>query len=40
MEFLTVPYEMVEADPDHISQNKQSFSRLEYIDIEYAGYDN
>ncbi|PIO74911.1 hypothetical protein TELCIR_03075 [Teladorsagia circumcincta] len=33
------PYTYVSADPDQVAVQKESLSRLEYIDILYAGYD-
>ncbi|PIO57553.1 hypothetical protein TELCIR_21033, partial [Teladorsagia circumcincta] len=33
------PYTYVSADPDQVAVQKESLSRLEYMDILYAGYD-
>ncbi|EYC44991.1 hypothetical protein Y032_0443g1557 [Ancylostoma ceylanicum] len=33
------PYTYVSADPDHVAVQKESLSRMEYVDILYAGYD-
>ncbi len=39
LQFYGIPYEYVNSDPDMVSVQKQSLSRLEYIDIKFAGYD-
>ena len=38
LEFLDVPFDYVQSDPDGIALHKESLSRLEYVDIHYAGY--
>ena len=39
MQIYSSPFQYVPADPDMVSLQRESLSRLEYIDILYAGYD-
>uniref|UniRef100_A0A914XIM2 SRCR domain-containing protein n=1 Tax=Plectus sambesii TaxID=2011161 RepID=A0A914XIM2_9BILA len=39
LQFLNIPFEYVNSDADQVSVHRQSLSRLEYVDIHYAGYD-
>ncbi|KJH48098.1 scavenger receptor cysteine-rich domain protein [Dictyocaulus viviparus] len=39
IEIFNSPYKYVSADPDQVAVHKESLSRLEFVDILYAGYD-
>ncbi|CAI2352995.1 unnamed protein product [Caenorhabditis sp. 36 PRJEB53466] len=39
IQILNSPFHYVNSDPDLVSVNRESNSRLEFIDILYAGYD-
>lgn len=39
LEILSSPYTFVGSDPDMVAMQRESLSRLEYIDIMYAGYN-
>ncbi|KAE9417892.1 hypothetical protein Angca_003498, partial [Angiostrongylus cantonensis] len=39
VQIFNSPYTYVSADPDHVAVQKESLSRMEFVDILYAGYD-
>ncbi|VDK18325.1 unnamed protein product [Anisakis simplex] len=39
LQILSSPFKFVPSDPDMVSVHRESFSRLEYVDILYAGYN-
>ncbi|KAJ1365163.1 hypothetical protein KIN20_025393 [Parelaphostrongylus tenuis] len=39
IQIFNSPYTYVSADPDHVAVQKESLSRMEFVDILYAGYD-
>lgn len=39
LQIYNAPYKYVNADPDMVAVQRESYSRLEFIDILYAGYD-
>lgn len=39
IQILNSPFHYVNSDPDLVAVNRESNSRLEFVDILYAGYD-
>ena len=39
LQIYNAPYKYVNADPDMVAVQRESHSRLEFIDILYSGYD-
>ncbi|VDN17186.1 unnamed protein product [Gongylonema pulchrum] len=39
LQILSSPFTFVSSDPDLVSVHRESISRLEFLDILYAGYD-